>query len=270
MTIASNIKSIGLTVLAVGLIVGAYFALTASKAEALETLSTIQAGDLIRGQAFPAVYYYGADGFRYVFPNQKVYDTWYSNFDSVKWLSDADLGKIQIGGNVTYRPGVRMVKINTDPKTYAVTRGGELRHVGTEALAIELYGTNWNKMIDDVPDGFFGNYKIGTAISTGADYSASSETSAVTTINADKNLSAPAVISMIGGGYSPIDVTIQDGRSVKFTNNDTTKHSVTADNLDWGSGTLNPGDSFIKTFSETGTYGFHDAYGSASGAVYVQ
>ena len=52
-------------------------------------LANIQAGDLIRGQSFPAVYYYGRDGFRYVFPNDKAYFTWYSNFDSVKWLTFA-------------------------------------------------------------------------------------------------------------------------------------------------------------------------------------
>src|SRR3989339_2273381 len=115
-------------------------------AEAATTaLADLNAGDLIRGQSLSAVYYYGADGFRYVFPNDKTYFTWYSNFDSVKWLTDADLGKIQIGGNVTYKPGVKMIKINSDPKTYAIGEGGALRWVSTESAAIALYGSDWNK-----------------------------------------------------------------------------------------------------------------------------
>ena len=54
--------------------------------------------------------------------NDKTYFTWYSNFNNVKFVTDADLSKIQIK-NVTYAPGVH-IKINTDPKTYAIGRGG--------------------------------------------------------------------------------------------------------------------------------------------------
>ncbi|MEK7094952.1 MAG: hypothetical protein AAB886_02500, partial [Patescibacteria group bacterium] len=105
---------------------------------------TIQSGDLIRGQTFNAVYYYGKDGFRYVFPNEKTYFTWYSDFNGVKMIPDSQLGEIQIGGNVTYRPGVKMIKINTDAKTYAVDAGGVLRHVTGEQVAKDLYGNVWN------------------------------------------------------------------------------------------------------------------------------
>jgi hypothetical protein len=92
-----------------------------------QALTVVNSGDLIRGESFSAVYYVGLDGFRYVFPNDKAYFTWYSDFDDVKVITDAELSDIQIGGNVTYKPGVRMVKINTDPKTYAVDAGGTLR-----------------------------------------------------------------------------------------------------------------------------------------------
>src|SRR3989339_590980 len=87
----------------------------------------VQSGDLVRGNTFSAVYYVGKDGFRYVFPNDKTFFTWYADFDDVKWISDADLGTLQIGGNVTYKPGARMIKINSDPKVYAVDTGGTLR-----------------------------------------------------------------------------------------------------------------------------------------------
>src|SRR3989338_1092594 len=141
----------------------------------LVALSTIQPGDLVRGVAFPAVYYYGKDGFRYVFPNDKTYFTWYSNFSSVKWLSDQDLANIQIGGNVTYKQGVKMLKINSDPTVYALAKGGELRAIASEDVAMSLYGNNWNKQIDDVPDGFFGNYHIGGAVELASQFDPDAE-----------------------------------------------------------------------------------------------
>lgn len=229
-----------------------------------------QSGDLIRGQTFPAVYYVGADGFRYVFPNSATYFTWYSDFSTVRTITDAELATLQIGGNVTYKPGVRMVKINSTPQTYAVERNGLLRHVSSENVAIALYGANWNRMIDDVPDGFFGNYTIGNPITAASQYSPEQWRSSVASINADMSLSAPAMVSVTGSGYSPASVTIQAGQSVRFTNNDDVRHSFTSEDLSWGSGTLQPGDSFIRTFDEEGTYGFFDSYDATnSGAVFV-
>jgi plastocyanin len=212
----------------------------------------------------------GADGLRYVFTTDRSFYTWYSNFDSVKWLSDADLSTLQLGGNVTYKPGVKMVKINTDPRTYAVAANGTLRHVGSESIAVSLYGSNWNTKIDDIADGFFTNYTIGDPIVSASDYSVSGEMAAASSINADKDLEAPEEIEIVAGGYSPIDVTISAGQSVRFVNNDDTKHTVTADDLSWGSGTIQAGGSFIKTFDEEGTYTFFDSYDSGNtGAVYV-
>lgn len=233
--------------------------------------ATISSGDLIRGQTYPAVYYLGADGFRYVFPNKFTYDTWYSNFNNVKFITDAELAKIQIGGNVTYRPGVRMIKINSDPKTYAVDAGATLRHVNGEAVAIALYGSAWNKNIDDLPDGFFSNYKIGSAINGAADFVPAGATSAAASINSEKNLQAPTSITITDTGYSPLDAHITVGQTVKFVNNGGVKHTATADDLTWGSGTLNPGENFSRVFTKPGTYTFFDSYNSAStGAIYVQ
>ncbi len=232
---------------------------------------SIQAGDLIRGETFSAVYYYGADGFRYVFPNTKTYYTWYDNFDSVKFVSDAQLGQLQIGGNVTYRPGVKMIKINTDPRTYAVDANGTLRHVGSEAVAIELYGSSWNQQIHDVPDAFFTNYTIGDQITDAATFNKSSITAAASSINSDKGLVAPAELSITDSAYSPVSVTIAPGQTVRFTNNGTESHTVTSDDLTWGSGTMMPGRSFVRKFEEAGTYTFFDSYNSQlTGAIFVQ
>ncbi len=112
-----------------------------------------------------AVYYVGSDGKRYVFPNSKVYFSWYPNFDTVREVSQSELSSFMIGGNITYRPGTRLVKIISDPKVYAVEPGGVLRPIGSEEVARALYGSSWNRIIDDVPDAYFVNYTIGTPLS---------------------------------------------------------------------------------------------------------
>lgn len=266
------LKRLPLALLFLGLVFGS-ISVHSVKA-ATVTISQLSAGDLIRGQTYSAVYYFGADGFRYVFPNDKTYFTWYTDFSTVKWLSDADLGKIQIGGNVTYKPGVKMIKINTDPKTYAVDAGGTLRWVDSETTAKALYGANWNKMIDDMPDGFFGNYTRGEDLSTSSDISSflNSWTSAPTyTIDKDKDLVAPTDISITSGKFTSNDISIKVGQTVRWTNNDTAVHSASADDLTWGSGTMQPGDFWVRRFKKAGIYTYFDSYNpSMTGTITVQ
>lgn len=122
-------------------------------------------GDLLKASG-PAVYFYAADGKRYVFPNEKTYFSWYVDFSSVKTISDSELAAISIGGNVTVRPGTKLVKIQTDPKVYAVTKCGVLHWVESETIAKSLYGDAWATRVIDVPDAFFVNYTIGTSVAT--------------------------------------------------------------------------------------------------------
>jgi len=128
------------------------------------TATACASGSLIKSKSLSAVYYCGADGKRYVFVNDKAYFSWYTDFSGVQIVSDATLASITIGGNITYRPGTRMIKIQSDPKTYVVARGGTIRWVQTEAAATRLFGANWNTKIDDVSDAFFVNYTVGTPI----------------------------------------------------------------------------------------------------------
>ncbi len=249
-------------------------------------------GDLIRGTSFSAVYYMGLDGFRYVFPNEKTYMTWYSNnettpatpdFSTVKMLSDADLATIQMGGNVTYHPGLKMIKINSDPKTYFVGQNGTLNWVTDEATAVALYGADWNTKIDDVPDGFFGNYTVGTSL-TYPDTSASSESSTwyaasgidlytsrtyggINSIGDDKELNDFTPISIenmvfqgLDSGAASTVTNIHVGETVRFTNNDSVDHAAVADDNSWGSGTLKPGESYVQRFKTEGTYTYHCYY----------
>lgn len=119
---------------------------------------------LITTPTTDAVYYCGADGKRYVFPNSKIFFSWYEDFSDVQTITPEELASIPIGGAVTYRPGTRLIKITTDPKVYAVSRGGELRWITSEEIAETLYGSGWAKQVEDLPDAYFANYRIGEPI----------------------------------------------------------------------------------------------------------
>lgn len=172
-------------------------ALTASAA-------TPASGSLIKA-SLPTVYYLGADNKRYVFPNQDTYKTWYADFSGVQTITDAELAALPLGGNVTFRPGVMLVKITTDPKTYAVSKGGVLRWIKTEAAAQALYGSTWNKMVKDVADSFFTNYTMGSDIASSADYSPATEMSNSGSINVDRNLATGSTpITTVSGTLTAV------------------------------------------------------------------
>lgn len=160
----------GRRVLTVG-VVGATIAWSIGLAVLVQPLrgDAAVAGDLIKG-SLPAVYYYGGDGKRYVFPNEKTFKTWYANFSGVTTLSDAEIAAIPIGGNVVYRGGTRMIKIQSDPKVYAVEPGGKIRWVESEAVASALYGSDWAGRVDDVADVFFSDYTPSASLSSAAMY----------------------------------------------------------------------------------------------------
>lgn len=138
-----------------------------------------------------AVFYLGADGNRYVFPNDKTYFTWYSNFSTVRTISVIDMAAIPLRGNVTYHPGIKMVKLQTNPTVYVVARGGVLHAVPSETVAAGLYGADWNTKIDDVNDAFWFNYSVADALEDVSDFSPAGAQASAATINIDLGLSVP-------------------------------------------------------------------------------
>ncbi|MDD5341312.1 MAG: hypothetical protein PHC97_02635 [Patescibacteria group bacterium] len=181
---------------------------------------TFSSGDLIKA-SLPAVYYYGADGKRYVFPNEKTYKTWYADFSTVRTITDGELATIAIGGNVTYKPGVKMVKITTDPKVYAVAANGQLRWITTESIASTLYGATWTSKVEDVSDAFFTNYTVGAPINNASDYSPSAATAGAQSINVDKGLAGSVTtggnLNVSLASDTPAASTVADTASANFT-----------------------------------------------------
>ena len=157
---------------------------------------SLQTGDLIKipddGNAKTlsdtAVYYYASNGKRYVFPNEKTYFTWYQDFFNVRIIPIDQMSLIPIGGNVTYHPGTRMIKFQTDVKTYMVTRGGVLRWVKTEDVARGWFGAQWNTFIDDVSEAFYENYTFGQPVESHFDLVLDIIKDATRSIDVDKGL----------------------------------------------------------------------------------
>jgi hypothetical protein len=148
------------------------------------------------------VYWYASNGKRYVLPNAKTFYSWvgYGGVP-VTTVNNTELYGIPLGGNVTYRPGARLVKIATDPKVYAVSRYGVLRWVSSELVARTLYGDTWAQMVDDVPVDYFSNYTMGNPIYSSVDYTPSIEYTSVT--NPNDNISSQSSVGGSNTAYNP-------------------------------------------------------------------
>ena len=101
---------------------------------------------------------------RLVFPNEATFKSWYPDFSNVLRATTEQISQYRLIGNMTMRPGT-LVKIQTDPKIYIVTDSfGTMRWVQTEPRAAELFGAGWAKLISDIPEVFFTDYKVARPI----------------------------------------------------------------------------------------------------------
>lgn len=141
------------------------------------------AGSLLalEGVSGAAVYYIGSDGMKYVFPDQKTYNTWYDNFDDVVRVPVSELDMYQDGGAVTFRPGTKLITHSNTAKIYAVSPGGVLHWIPTAEVAETLYGSTWYTRVMDAIPGYFSSsyttgsdlsdtYPDGTLLKMGSDY----------------------------------------------------------------------------------------------------
>jgi len=115
-----------------------------------------QNGDSIKAD-FDAVYYF-THGYRFTFPQDKFYFTWHEDFSDVVHISNEELAQIPLVGNIIVRPGTKLVKIQSIPTVYAVSRNGELYPIENEEVAIKLFTENWSGRVIDIQDSFWFDY----------------------------------------------------------------------------------------------------------------
>jgi hypothetical protein len=128
--------------------------------------AVIVPGDRIKTADSSAVYWY-LNGKRNVFPTFLVYDSWFADFNNVVTIPAGQMSDIQLGLSVPMRAGTYLLKIQSDPRVYAVLPLGKLSWIQTESQAIGLYGANWAKRVADMDVAFFSAYSYGDPLSPG-------------------------------------------------------------------------------------------------------
>ena len=187
---------------------------------------------LLKGSG-STVYFRSLDGQRHPFPNQATFNSWLFGAQPViTTVPNSELSTMPLGTNIVFRPGVRLVKVTTDPKVYAVSRYGVLRWITTETLARTLYGASWNKNVSDLSDALFTNYQIGTPILSADDFDPDDEQASAST--PQENVSPEDTMS---DGWMTQD---QKRRAMQITsvfeNGDAEFHYDYVENLDDGRG----------------------------------
>ncbi len=72
-------------------------------------------------------------------------------------------------------------------------------------------------------------------------------------------------VSISNFAFAPKTLAVAPGTTVEWLNNDSTAHTVTADNGAFDSGNLNQGASFKFTFAKAGTYAYYCRYHGGPG-----
>lgn len=73
-----------------------------------------------------------------------------------------------------------------------------------------------------------------------------------------------------GHAYVPASVSISQGDTVRWTNQDAVTHTVTSDDGLFDSGDLDQGDTFTQVFQNAGTFKYHcTIHASMKGTVLV-
>jgi len=79
------------------------------------------------------------------------------------------------------------------------------------------------------------------------------------------------VVAIKPAGFSPVTRTIQTGDTIRWRNDDTVDHQVVANNGLFASPVLRPRQTYQKTFTVSGRYGYRDALEPAErGTIVVQ
>ena len=88
--------------------------------------------------------------------------------------------------------------------------------------------------------------------------------------NQPASMPAEVEVKIASFAFAPPSVTVKAGTTVKWTNEDTVSHTITADDGSWGSGSLGKGQSFSQVFTQAGTFTYYcTIHPSMKGTVVV-
>jgi plastocyanin len=99
------------------------------------------------------------------------------------------------------------------------------------------------------------------ASATTSPATASPGTSAPAATSGGSSSSAEAA-KIAGFAFEPDSIKVSAGQKITWTNDDSTAHTVTADDGSFDSGSLADGKSFTFTFAKAGTFKYHCSFHS--------
>ena len=137
------------------------------------TPDKILTDSVIRSSSMQLYWYSSTDRKRYVFPTLEIFRSWFPKDESqplMQEIPDYLISKIPLGGNVTYRPGTRLLKITGSANVYAVANNGVLRRITTGEAAENIFGSDWPSILEVIPDPYVVNYSMGENINKLGDY----------------------------------------------------------------------------------------------------
>jgi hypothetical protein len=127
--------------------------------------------DKVKRNEMDFIYYYAADGKRYVFPELSVFKSWFGDYpvDKLAFENVETMSQSPLGGNVTLRPGT-LLQSPTLLNTFIVVKNGYISPVGDEEMLVEYYGPDWEKLVVILPDYYFSQYGLGKTIKSVSDF----------------------------------------------------------------------------------------------------
>jgi plastocyanin len=110
---------------------------------------------------------------------------------------------------------------------------------------------------NELPEAFFGHYTMGSEIELTSQYDKNASMADARTINQDKGLLSPTLVEITEKGFMDPTITIDAGTAVKWTNMLDEEASVSEWDRIWGSGTLQPGESYVHYLFDAGTWHYY-------------
>ncbi|MEK7653522.1 MAG: S8 family serine peptidase [Patescibacteria group bacterium] len=127
-------------------------------------LISLEIGRLVKLANRSAVYFVDSSDNRHLFVNEPTYWSWYSGTWSdqkIETISQNEFDNLLVGKNVTIRPGANLIKFENSPRFYAVTPNAVIRYA-TNLVAAKLYGSDYQKRVVTIQDGFENDYSRGS------------------------------------------------------------------------------------------------------------
>lgn len=133
----------------------------------LEAVSDVSAGMYIKGNSYSTVYYIDQDMKRRPFMDAQTFFTYQDDFSAVVTVTDATLPTLTLGGPMLPKAGIVLIKVQSDPKVYALTQDDDgntvLHWIPSEEVAAFLYSEVWADYVIDIPATFWSRFTTGNA-----------------------------------------------------------------------------------------------------------